>query len=68
VRELTDLIFYQVACQLLGFVHGVDYTDLMDFVEKSNFPVIYGDIIDNIYQQLDNSTKSGNTNKEQKVN
>ncbi|MBS8114996.1 Xaa-Pro dipeptidyl-peptidase, partial [Streptococcus suis] len=60
-RELTDLIFYQVAFQLLGFVPGVDYTDVMDFVEKSNFPVIYGDMIDNLYQLLATRTKSGNT-------
>ncbi|MDX4993110.1 Xaa-Pro dipeptidyl-peptidase, partial [Streptococcus suis] len=51
----------QVAFQLLGFVPGVDYTDVMDFVEKSNFPVIYGDTIDNLYQLLATRTKSGNT-------
>lgn len=60
-RELTDQIFYQVAFQLLGFVPGVDYTDVMDFVKKSNFPIVYGDIIDNLYQLLNTRTKSGNT-------
>ncbi len=60
-RELTDQIFYQVAFQLLGFVPGMDYTDVMDFVEKSNFPIVYGDIIDNLYQLLNTRTKSGNT-------
>ncbi|HFU4202940.1 TPA: Xaa-Pro dipeptidyl-peptidase [Streptococcus suis] len=60
-RELTDQIFYQVAFQLLGFVPNVDYTDVMDFVEKTNFPIVYGDIIENLYQLLNTRTKSGNT-------
>ncbi len=34
-HELTDLIFYQVAFQLLGFVPGVDYTDVMDSWRKA---------------------------------
>ncbi|MBM7319486.1 Xaa-Pro dipeptidyl-peptidase [Streptococcus suis] len=60
-RELTNQIFYQVAFQLLGFVPGVDYTDVMDFVEKTDFPIVYGDIIENLYQLLATRTKSGNT-------
>ncbi|HEL9643712.1 TPA: Xaa-Pro dipeptidyl-peptidase [Streptococcus suis] len=60
-RELTNQIFYQVAFQLLGFVPGVDYTDVMDFVEKTDFPIVYGDIIDNLYQLLNTRTKSGNS-------
>ncbi|NQI33489.1 Xaa-Pro dipeptidyl-peptidase [Streptococcus suis] len=60
-RRVTAEVFYQVAFQLLGFVPGVDYTDVMDFVKKSNFPIVYGDIIDNLYQLLNTRTKSGNT-------
>ncbi len=37
-RELTDQIFYQVAFQLLGFVPGVDYTDVEEFQDQ---PVSY---------------------------
>ncbi|KPA67087.1 hypothetical protein XK26_05780, partial [Streptococcus suis] len=43
-RELTDLIFYQVAFQLLGFVPGVDYTDVEEFRKASQFPIVYEDI------------------------
>lgn len=60
-RELTDQVFYQAAFQLLGFVPGVDYTDVADFVEKTNFPITYGNLIENLYQLLNTRTKSGNT-------
>ncbi|MGQ7480260.1 Xaa-Pro dipeptidyl-peptidase [Streptococcus suis] len=60
-RELTDQIFYQVAFQLLGFVPGVDYTDVEEFHKASQFPIVYEDIIDNLYQLLATRTKSGNT-------
>lgn len=60
-RELTDQIFYHVALQLLGFVPNFDYTDIDDFVKKTNFPIVYSDIIENIYHLLNTRTKSGNT-------
>ncbi|MBF0788153.1 MULTISPECIES: Xaa-Pro dipeptidyl-peptidase [unclassified Streptococcus] len=60
-REVTELVFYQVAFQLLGFVPGVDYTDVMEFVAESQFPIIYGNLIENLYQLLATRTKSGNT-------
>ncbi|MGT2950890.1 Xaa-Pro dipeptidyl-peptidase [Streptococcus cuniculi] len=59
--ELSPQIFYQVAFQLLGFVPGVDYTDVMDFVSNSRFPITYGPLIENLYQLLVTRTKSGNT-------
>ncbi len=47
--------------QLLGFVPNFDYTDIDDFVKKINFPIVYSDIIENIYHLLNTRTKSGNT-------
>ncbi|MBF0778199.1 Xaa-Pro dipeptidyl-peptidase [Streptococcus cuniculi] len=59
--ELSPQIFYQVAFQILGFVPGVDYTDVMDFVSNSRFPIQYSHLIENLYQLLVTRTKSGNT-------
>lgn len=59
--QLSPQIFYQVAFQLLGFVPGVDYTDIMDFVSTSQFPITYGNLVENLYQLLATRTKSGNT-------
>ncbi|WP_156019684.1 Xaa-Pro dipeptidyl-peptidase [Streptococcus ruminantium] len=59
--DLTEQVFYQVALQLLGFVPHFDYTDVMEFVEKTNFPIVYGHLIENLYQLLNTRTKSGNT-------
>ncbi|MGT2800712.1 Xaa-Pro dipeptidyl-peptidase [Streptococcus marmotae] len=59
--ELDPQIFYQVAFQLLGFVPGVDYLDVMDFVSRTQFPITYGNLIENLYQLLATRTKSGNT-------
>ncbi|NQL67029.1 Xaa-Pro dipeptidyl-peptidase [Streptococcus suis] len=60
-RRVTAEVFYQVAFQLLGFVPNFDYTDVAAFAEKTNFPIVFGDIIDNLYQLLATRTKSGNT-------
>lgn len=60
-RALTDNIFYQVALQLLGFVPGVDYTDVTDFISISQFPIRYDNLIENLYQLLATRSKSGNT-------
>ncbi|MGT2715629.1 Xaa-Pro dipeptidyl-peptidase [Streptococcus respiraculi] len=59
--ELTDSIFYQVALQLLGFIPGLDYTDVQDFVSTSQFPIRYSNLIENLYQLLVTRSKSGNT-------
>lgn len=58
---LTKEIFDQVALQLLGFVPGVDYQDLGQFVQEIQFPVPFGNIIANCYQLLNCRQKSGNT-------
>ncbi|HFR3549975.1 TPA: Xaa-Pro dipeptidyl-peptidase [Streptococcus suis] len=60
-RQVTAEVFYQVAFQLLGFVPNFDYTDVAAFAEKTNFPIVFGDIIENLYQLLNTRTKSGNT-------
>ncbi|MGV3023664.1 Xaa-Pro dipeptidyl-peptidase [Streptococcus suis] len=60
-RQVTAEVFYQVAFQLLGFVPNFDYTDVTAFAEKTNFPIVFGDIIENLYQLLNMRTKSGNT-------
>ncbi|MEY8463481.1 Xaa-Pro dipeptidyl-peptidase [Streptococcus merionis] len=60
-QELTADIFYHVSLQILGFVPGVDYTNLTDFLEKIAFPVTFDNIIKNIYHLLNCRKKSGNT-------
>ena len=48
------------AFQLLDFVPFVDFTDLEKFRTESNFPIIYGDLLENLYQLLNTRTKNGN--------
>lgn len=60
-RELTAEIFYTVAFQLLGFSYLVDFEDSIDFHEDTAFPIVYGNLIDNLYQLLNTRTKKGNT-------
>ena len=59
-RELTAEVFYMTAFQLLDFVPFVDFTDLEKFRTESNFPIIYGDLLENLYQLLNTRTKNGN--------
>ena len=60
-RELTADIFYTVAFQLLGFSYLVDFEDSDVFRKESGFPIVYGDLIENLYQLLNTRTKKGNT-------
>ena len=60
-RELTAEIFYTVAFQLLGFSYLVDFEDALAFHKETAFPIVYGDLIDNLYQLLNTRTKKGNT-------
>ena len=60
-RELTPEIFYTVAFQLLGFSYLVDFEDSIAFHEDTAFPIVYGNLIDNLYQLLNTRTKKGNT-------
>ena len=59
--ELTAEIFYTVVFQLLGFSYLTDFEDALVFHEETAFPIVYGDLIDNIYQLLNTRTKKGNT-------
>ena len=60
-RELTEEIFYTVAFQLLGFSYLVDFEDAEQFRKETGFPIVYGDLIENLYQLLNTRTKKGNT-------
>lgn len=59
--DLTPEIFYTVAFQLLGFSYLVDFEDAEQFRKETAFPIVYGDLIENLYQLLNTRTKKGNT-------
>lgn len=59
-RELTAEIFYTVVFQLLGFSYLVDFEDAEQFRKETGFPIVYGDLIENLYQLLNTRTKKGN--------
>lgn len=60
-KELTADIFYTVAFQLLGFSYLIDFEDGEAFRKETGFPIVYGDLIENLYQLLNTRTKKGNT-------
>ena len=60
-KELTADIFYTVVFQLLGFNYLIDFEDAEQFRKETGFPIIYGDLIENLYQLLNTRTKKGNT-------
>ena len=60
-KELTADIFYTVVFQLLGFNYLVDFEDAEQFRKETGFPIIYGDLIENIYHLLNTRTQKGNT-------
>ena len=60
-KELTADIFYTVAFQLLGFSYLVDFENSDVFRKETGFPIVYGDLIENLYQLLNTRTKKGNT-------
>ncbi|WP_247948261.1 Xaa-Pro dipeptidyl-peptidase [Streptococcus constellatus] len=59
-QELTAKIFYTIAFQLLEFVPFVDFDDVEKFRKGVNFPIIYGSLLENLYQLLNTRTKNGN--------
>ena len=59
-HELTDEVFYTIALQLLGFTPFVDFENVADFCKEINFPIAYGNILENLYHLLNTRTKSGN--------
>ena len=60
-KELTADIFYTVVFQLLGFNYLIDFEDAEQFRKETGFPIIYGDLIENLYHLLNTRTKKGNT-------
>lgn len=60
-RDLTANVFYTVVFQLLGFNYLVDFEDAEQFRKETGFPIVYGDLIENLYQLLNTRTKKGNT-------
>ena len=60
-KELTADIFYTVVFQLLGFNFLIDFGDAEQFRKETGFPIIYGDLIENLYHLLNTRTKKGNT-------
>ena len=60
-KELTADIFYTVAFQLLGFSYLTDFEDSDVFRKETGFPIVYEDLIENLYQLLNTRTKKGNT-------
>ena len=59
-RDLTADVFYTVVFQLLGFNYLVDFEDAEQFRKETGFPIVYGDLIENLYQLLNTRTKKGN--------
>ena len=59
-RELTEEVFYTIALQLLSFTPFVDFENVADFCKEINFPITYGNILENLYHLLNTRTKSGN--------
>ncbi len=60
-KELTADIFYTVVFQLLGFNYLIDFEDAEKFRKETGFPIIYGDLIENLYHLLNTRTKKGST-------
>ena len=60
-KELTADIFYTVVFQLLGFNYLIDFEDGEQFRKDTGFPIVYGDLIENLYHLLNTRTKKGNT-------
>ena len=60
-KELTADIFYTVVFQILGFNFLIDFEDAEQFRKETEFPIIYGDLIENLYHLLNTRTKKGNT-------
>ena len=60
-RELTAEIFYTVVFQLLGFSYLIDFEDGLTFHQETGLPIVFGDLVDNLYQLLNTRTKKGNT-------
>jgi len=66
-REWSPEIFYTVALQLLGFHYFIDFEDTDSFLKEVQFPIEYGNLVENLYHLLNTRTVKGNLLIEQLV-
>ncbi len=66
-REWSPEIFYTVALQLLGFRYFIDFEDTDSFLKEVQFPIEYGNLVENLYHLLNTRTVKGNLLIEQLV-
>ncbi len=59
-REWSLEIFYTVALQLLGFHYFIDFEDTDSFLKEVQFPIEYGNLVENLYHLLNTRTVKGN--------
>lgn len=59
-REWSPEIFYTVALQLLGFRYFIDFEDTDSFLKEVQFPIEYGNLVENLYHLLNTRTVKGN--------
>ena len=59
-REWSPEIFYTVALQLLGFHYFIDFEDTDSFLKEVQFPIEYGNLVENLYHLLNTRTVKGN--------
>ncbi|MDK8386667.1 Xaa-Pro dipeptidyl-peptidase [Streptococcus xiaochunlingii] len=65
--EWSPNIFYTVALQLLGFRYFIDFEDTDSFLKEVQFPIEYGNLVENLYHLLNTRTVKGNLLIEQLV-
>ena len=66
-REWSPNIFYTVALQLLGFRYFIDFEDTDSFLKEVQFPIEYGNLVENLYHLLNTRTVKGNLLIEQLI-
>ena len=58
--EWSPNIFYTVALQLLGFRYFIEFEDTDSFLKEVQFPIEYGNLVENLYHLLNTRTVKGN--------
>lgn len=66
-REWSPNIFYTVVLQLLGFRYFIDFEETDSFLKEVQFPIEYGNLVENLYHLLNTRTVKGNLLIEQLV-
>ena len=64
---MVSKCFYTVALQLLGFRYFIDFEDTDSFLKEVQFPIEYGNLVENLYHLLNTRTVKGNLLIEQLV-